>query len=275
MSFKLNTAYYLSHNGLGDNITSIGAINFLLKYYNVIYFLCKDIYKKNVELLFLGKPVVIVDFPHNNEFAETKRIISNAYYNDNNINIFICGCHRTYINSYITHPELLNRQQDNTWKCDYEFIEKFYTCINLDLSIYYNYFNIPSNEMSINCLKSVEMYKIIFCHTKGSDREINIDKYINKYINDNDYICVCTNKNLYNVSNEKHKIANYYINLPIVHYIDIIKKCERFFIINSCFSCIFYPLSKTKRLKAIEGYIITNKNDNYINEQEHDCLPLL
>ena len=38
------SAFFLSHNGIGDNITNIGAINFLLQYYNSIYFLCKDIY---------------------------------------------------------------------------------------------------------------------------------------------------------------------------------------------------------------------------------------
>ena len=40
---KQKSAYFLSHNGLGDNITNIGAINFLLNYYETIYFLCKDI----------------------------------------------------------------------------------------------------------------------------------------------------------------------------------------------------------------------------------------
>ena len=39
---KLNKAYFLCHNGLGDIFTMIGAINFLLNYFEEIYFLCKN-----------------------------------------------------------------------------------------------------------------------------------------------------------------------------------------------------------------------------------------
>ena len=42
---KQKSAYFLSHNGLGDNITSIGSIIFLLQYYETIYFLCKNNYE--------------------------------------------------------------------------------------------------------------------------------------------------------------------------------------------------------------------------------------
>ena len=49
---KLSTAYFVSHNGLGDNITNIGAVNFLLQYYEIIHFLCKDDYANNVKHLF-------------------------------------------------------------------------------------------------------------------------------------------------------------------------------------------------------------------------------
>ena len=59
---KQKNAYFLSHNGLGDNITSIGAVNFLLNYYENIFFLCKDIHEDNVKLLFNNKPVIIVAF---------------------------------------------------------------------------------------------------------------------------------------------------------------------------------------------------------------------
>ena len=56
------SAFFLSHNGIGDNITNIGAINFLLQYYNSIYFLCKDIYEENVKLLFNNKKLITIPF---------------------------------------------------------------------------------------------------------------------------------------------------------------------------------------------------------------------
>ena len=65
---KLPTAYFVSHNGLGDNITNSGAVNFLLQYYETIHFLCKDIYVKNIEHLFPDSAVIPVPFDSNNEF---------------------------------------------------------------------------------------------------------------------------------------------------------------------------------------------------------------
>jgi len=47
---KLKKAFFLGHNGLGDNITMNGAINFLLNYFEEIYFLCKNIHQENVKL---------------------------------------------------------------------------------------------------------------------------------------------------------------------------------------------------------------------------------
>jgi hypothetical protein len=55
-------AYLLSHNGLGDNITMIGAINFLLHYYDNVYFLCKDKNQENVARFFQDKPVIVIPF---------------------------------------------------------------------------------------------------------------------------------------------------------------------------------------------------------------------
>lgn len=43
---KQDTAYFLGHNGLGDNITSISAINFLLKYYKKYIYYVKIFMKK-------------------------------------------------------------------------------------------------------------------------------------------------------------------------------------------------------------------------------------
>lgn len=141
---KLSKAYFLSHNGLGDNITSISAINFLSQYYNVIYFLCKDIYENNVKLLFENnKSIIVIPFNYNDEYNQCKEILKNALNEDKNINIFVSGCHKNYINSIISHEELIHYQKTNkNYKIDYSFIENFYKDINLDLSIYYEYFNI-------------------------------------------------------------------------------------------------------------------------------------
>ena len=61
MENNLNDAtgvYFLSHLGLGDNITNIPAVNFLLEHYKNVYFICQHKHHDNVKLLFLNKPVI-------------------------------------------------------------------------------------------------------------------------------------------------------------------------------------------------------------------------
>jgi len=77
-------AYLVSHNGLGDNLFMIGAIRFLLQFYNKIFFLCKNKYYDNVKLVFYDNlNVICVPFNENNEYNEIYNIIhKNYFYND-------------------------------------------------------------------------------------------------------------------------------------------------------------------------------------------------
>jgi hypothetical protein len=255
---KLPKAYFLSHNGLGDNITSIGAINFLSQYYDVIYFLCKDIYESNVKLLFENnKCVVVLPVDNKNEFNRCKEILDNAHKQDENVNIFVCGCHTIYAKSIITHPELINYQKTKKYETDYIHINKFYDDINLDLTIYYEYFDIESSEISKELYKNIENYNIIFMHTKSSTHDINLHDIIDKFINDDTYLIICANKNVYSEDDLKYNSANKFVNIPLQHYIDTIKNSKEIHVVNSCFSCIVYPLYKTNRLPDSNVNIIS------------------
>lgn len=251
---KQNSAYFLSHNGLGDNITSIGAINYLLNYYETIYFLCKDIYNDNVKILFENKPVITIPFDSKNETNECAAIISKAY--NLNDDVFICGFHTSYLKSKITHPDLLQYvKNDNNYSIKYKFIKDFYNDINLDLNIYYTYFDINSSEISLKYYNEIKNYKIVFLHTKSSTKEIYLDDLVNLYIDKDDYIIICANKNLYNVSNIKHNLAEQYVNIKVAYYIDVIKNAEIIHIIDSCFSCIVYPLYESRKIQPTEFVI--------------------
>ena len=233
-------AYILSHNGLGDNISMIGAVNFLLKYYIKIYFLCKKRYELNVKLLYNNDNVITVPIDENNEYNHCKEIIMNVekVYND----IYICGgCHTSYLSSKITNIHILNHIKNNI-NIKYNHIFDFYNGIGLDTFIYINYFNIQSTTLSNDYYYKIKKYNIIFMHTQGSNRSIEISNNFDSYINNNNYIIICANKNMYNPDNIHYKLSNTYINLPIAHYIDIIKNSKEIHVIDSCFSCIVYPL---------------------------------
>lgn len=243
---KLSTAYFISHNGLGDNITNIGAVNFLLQYYEIIHFLCKDNYANNVKYLFSDKPVVIVSFDSNNEINEIKRLLHNV---STDSDIFVSGMHQEYIQKRITHPGLLSyKKNDKNYSIEFNHIRNFYYDIGLDLSVYYDFFNINSSEASVGYYEQVKKYKIIFIHSKSSNNEVNYDHVYEKYKNNPDYIIICANKNMYDRNHELYELAAKYVDIMVAWYIDILNNAELYYMVDSCFSCIVYPLMMTNRI---------------------------
>jgi len=251
----MKNAYFISHNGLGDNITNIGAVNFLLQYYDTIYFLCKDIYQSNVIKLFETKSVVTIPFDSQNEFLHCKTILSNA---DTNDDLFVSGGHKGLSSSRITHSELLKYKKNvNPIPVKYNHIHMFYDDIGLDTDIYVNYFDIQSTEQSLQRYHAIQHYNIIFLHTQASNRKIQLTSIIDKYKDQEDYIIICADENVYLKEDSKYSIANQYINLLIYEYIDVIKNATSIHIVDSCFACIVYPLllSNSKRLHSEDVHI--------------------
>jgi hypothetical protein len=248
-------AYFLSHNGLGDNITNIGAVNFLLNYYDKIYFLCKDIYEENVKLFFLNKNVVTVPFNSKNEYNECKKIITSV--NMELYDCFVSGfIHKEYLNSYVTHHKLLQYEKKNEkYSIKYDHIKDFYNDIGLDSSIYVDYFHMESNEISKKYYEDIKNYNIVFLHTKGSNRSIQLVDIINLYKNKDEYLLICANENSYDENHSKYSIAKKYVNIPLAYYIDIIENSKYIHVIDSCFSCIIYPLILSNKINPIECVI--------------------
>ena len=254
------TAYLLTYNGLGDYITMIGALNFLSNYYQHIYMICRVGSIENMKLFLPDKPITYIpiyptgyDILSNDhlllEATQCIKIIREAPINSD---ILPCGSEQIKndtLKSRITNKKLLQYiPNDKEYTIRWVHIQDFYKNIGLDLSIYYEYFDIPSPSPPISNI--TEEYNIIFAHTKASDREIQIPDVIAKYNDDENTIIICANKNVYPSDHPKYELANKYINIPIAHYIDIIKRATEIHVIDSCFSCIVYPLQQTNRLSA-------------------------
>jgi len=267
-SQKQSSAYLLSHNGLGDNIIMFGAIYFLLDYYQTINFLCKYMYYDNIKLMFLNNPnVIIIPFNEKNEDEgegeECTKIITPQYeYSD----IFICGGHKNYLYTKITHP-LLNYIKTPNLHLKYDFISEFYSDINMGIDIFYDKFDIPSTIKSQNLLQSINNYRIIFTHTSASNKTIDLHNILDKYITLTDHLIINANLNYYNVLTypDKHKDAQQFINIPIAYYIDIIKNANEIYVIDSCFFAIVLPLRLSNRLKATIIKIF-ERNGSFIHD---------
>jgi hypothetical protein len=268
--------YFLSHNGLGDNLFSIGAVRLLLEYYGKIYFLCKDKYYDNVKLFFIDEPrIVCVPFNHINEAYECYNIISNNYIDND---IFICGTHKRYLKSKITNKKYLeycknnfNKKSEYTLNCDtindenYGFIIQFYNDIFLNIDIFFKYWYLPYTEISKKIYNSIKDYNIIFIQSKSSDnKKLNISNIVNKYLNDTNTLLVCNDENLYANNNTfKYELLNNIMGQPIIYYLDTIINSKEIYIIDSCFIGIILPLHKLNRLNAnIIRIILRNQVDN-------------
>ena len=258
------TAYLLTYNGLGDYITMIGALNFLSNHYKHIYMICRVSSIENMKLLLPDKPITYIplqpsgyglkEYKHLwNEITQCIKIIREVPINSD---ILICGSEQvrsSIFKSRITNRALLNyipNDKHYSINQDWPHLREFYQNIGLDLSIYYEYFDIPSPFPYTNTPNITEEYNIIFAHTKASDCEIQIQDVIAKYADDENTIIICANKNVYPTNHHKYELANQYVNIPIAHYIDIIKRATEIHIVTSCFSCIVYPLQQTNRLSA-------------------------
>ena len=266
-------AYLVSHNGMGDNLFMIGALHFLLKFYEKIYFLCKSKYYPNVNLFFMDTPnIICLPFNEDNETEEIKQII-NANYEENDI--FICGfCHTSYLQSKITQPELVNYKHiDKNYTIDfdtltsgnYSFIADFYRDINLNLTYFYEYFYLPTTKEAIELYKTVQAYYIIFIQLKSSDgKELNIKSLLEKHLYDKNTILLCNDKNLYDIAGQekiadtkiKYNICQSFMYNKLVHYKEVIQNSDEIYIIDSCFIGMVLPYLKTNQLKAKKVRII-------------------
>jgi hypothetical protein len=251
-------AYFVGHNGLGDNITNFSAINYLSNFYNKIYFICKDNNYNNIKLLFsFIKNVEVISIDSQDEYNNIQKI----YYDVINENdFFVSGfCHKGYIKSKITNHYLNNYLKDSSDNDIFnnKIIIEFYEDINLDLSIYYGFFNIPSCDFSKNLYNSIKDYKICILNLEISNIKYIYDKLLlNK---EDEYIIIDINNNFYDLSKEinpeKYELAKRFINIEIIYYIDTILNANKIFIKDSCLSSIIYPLFKTNKLNTQDIYI--------------------
>lgn len=266
----IDSAYYLSNGGLGDNIISIGAIRFLLQYYNTVYFLCKTKYIEHIRKL--EPRVILITYDERYELDECTEIINKAYSNND---IFISGSYKRYLQSKITHPYILNYIQnknkydlnyDTITEANYGFIRNFYEDIGLDLRIFCEYFHIESTDMSRKLYDSIKHYNhIIFTQpTASSGDTLDLTCLKEKYIDDDDAIILCNNYNVYDKSSVKYDLSQQYVLNDMSYYIDTILNCSEIYIIDSCFIAIILPLLKTGRLKATTVRIILRQLANKI-----------
>lgn len=99
---------------------------------------------------------------------------------------------------------------------------------------------------------------------------MNISNILNKYLNDENAIIICNDKNLYDIENKlpgiqiKYNICEKYLINKIINYTEVIKNSNEIYIIDSCFIGIVLPYLKIKKLKANKIRIILRDYEDKI-----------
>jgi hypothetical protein len=159
-------------------------------------------------------------------------------------------------NNKITNQTFLNYINNNrneNWKNPYYFlIEHFYNSININKCIYYDYHYIPSTAKSWELYKKIKDYKIVFLHFTSSCGNTHIPENEWSHIYNNEYLIINPDKNHYepNTNPIKYELANQYLNLLLLDYIDIIINATDIYVCDSSFAAMIFPLRIKDILKA-------------------------
>ena len=228
--------YILSHNGLGDNILMNGALNYFSKYYNNVFFLCKDTNIHHIKYLYENTNIIPISFDSKNEYNECNKILKAKY---KNCDVFISGCHKSYLKTQKTISQIENDQRTIFIPSHFHFGSNFYKDIGLNPSIMISHFNLNISTEIANMYNDISKYKLIFLHTESSQSTINLSDIVTSFILKNEYLLICADKNFYEVNDTKFKLANKYVKLPtIIHYAEIIKNAEELHMVDSSISCL-------------------------------------
>jgi len=243
--YKSKQAFILTHLGLGDNITSIGAVRYLSTCYDKVVVVCKDKYKKNVELFYNDDKSIEI-YPVNSDkdispqlgfdYNKFKKITKD-------MDLYLAGSH------------CLTKKHEPFTDLPYNF----YKDMGIDEKYCKEYFHINISDDSIKLfdnLKNVKEY--IFIHNTSSiGQNFNLNDMEKKFNFDRQKILIINpNQNEYNKDDIFFELAQTFLNKPLPVYITTIINSNKIFMTDSSFYClsVMLPIKTTEcYLKSREG----------------------
>jgi len=230
-------AFVLTHLGLGDNITSIGAVRYLSTQYDEVYVVCKTKYRHNVEMFYRDDPDIKVVPFDNDEYISPNFGCSKARFLEitQGMDTYLCGYH------------LFDKPMAPTDMLPFNF----YKDLNINPQYFWTYYHLNNQCAESKELYSmVKDYEIVFVHNQAStglifdDKEIlaklNIGPTDTNNTNTSKRIVINPDKNIYNreTDPELHRIAEQFVYKPLLHYMDIIIHSKYLVLADSCFFCL-------------------------------------
>jgi hypothetical protein len=223
----------LSNLGLGDNIFSISAINYLSEKYKVSVIVKKHNYEI-FKFFFTDKNV---DFFIVKGDDEVNKLFGNKLLMTyNNKKILRAGCHK--VNSNLS-----------------TFPFCFYDDINIPRQILKTHFNVRNTDKAISLYNSINNMKYSFICNETSNGELfDINNVLNQLkINKHETLIICSNENIYDKNHKFYQISEKFVyktnNINILDYKLIIENADYNILSDSSLFCF-----------AVQLNIINNNN---------------
>ena len=246
--YKPKTAFVLTHLGLGDNITAIGAVRYLSTCYDKVIVVCKEKNKRNMEL-FYGDDETIELYP----------VIEDINISPN------CGCSPVIFKNITKGMDLYIAGLHTLTKTRNHFKDlpfNFYRDMGIDEKYFWEYFHVnipPESKILFEKLKNIKKY--IFIHNSSSSGEVFSVKDIEQRLNFNrkKILIINPNKNIYDVDDPFFELANKFLNSPLSFYTETIVNASKVIMTDSSFFCVALNF----KIKTSKCYLKSRNNVNY------------
>lgn len=221
----MNSAFHIGDLGLGDQLCQVGAVRYLSTLYEKVIVVCKKNNKHNMEQVFSDDPnISLYPISHEKDLIpkfgadenKLKEVTSNS-------DVYMTGCNLPHggggpLNYIITKP--------------YEYL-------NLDFSIFWNYFHIPDFQESKNLHNTIKTTKYAFVHNMCSTGMVYSLNDLSSILPDvGELLLINPEVNMYDKDHEHYELANTFINKNLYTYIDTIKNAEYVICSDSAFFCL-------------------------------------
>lgn len=210
-SYSKKIGLFVGHRGYGDMILLNGAIRHAYFMVDELYVFCHNEYLDNLEKMFSDCQGI--------KFLPTDDTMTLLVPDD---------LARTATHEFISGVYLQNPLPE-----DYNITKHFYTDLGIPLSVMYDFFHIPYEQLEPP--EQPYVFVQTKCRTKQDPLEIiNWDK--------NYALTLDPNVNHYEPGHKYYEIADSYVNKPIASYVNLIKNAESLHLVDSCFACMAWVL---------------------------------
>lgn len=270
LHLKKQTAFVLTHMGLGDNICLIPAIRYLSTCYDKVIFVCTYKNKENLELIYSDDENIIM-YP---VFDYT--CISPAWGFDmekfkeitKDTDLYISG-----FNMFDKKPNPFNDLPFN-----------FYDDLNIDRNHFWNYYHIAALSKDKDLISKLEntacsdghpsgVLDYIFIHNISSNGKMFSIEEAEKIFNFDKQKILVVNpcENVYNKDDKFFHIAEQLINYPLFFYQTVIKNASKIIMTDSSFFCLTINIKTVSkkinvkpRIREYYKFENLNKKNEYI-----------